>query len=99
MVNTVKEIKERIAAVGSRHAKLRAAALFGSCARNESTKTSDVDLLVSMDKSSTLADLEMLRTDAEEAFGRPVDLVTTLEGAPRYLVDGIRRDGVLVYER
>jgi len=49
--------------------------VFGSFARGEQRRTSDLDLLVDLPRESSLFDLAGLKVDLEEAVGRKVDLV------------------------
>jgi hypothetical protein len=51
------------------------AALFGSYARGEQKKRSDIDLLVEMEDGRTLFDLGGLSVDLEDLFGKKIDLV------------------------
>lgn len=74
-----------------------AAALFGSFAREEQTSSSDIDLLVSFKKGTGLDGVELTRRTLEEATGRNVDLVTTLEGQTKQFRDSIKRDGLRIY--
>lgn len=55
---------------------VKKAALFGSFARGEATKKSDIDLLVEFKGKKSLFDLAGLQIELEEALGRKVDLVT-----------------------
>lgn len=53
------------------------AALFGSYARGEATKQSDIDLLIEFKgKTKSLFDLASLKIQLEELSGKSVDLVT-----------------------
>ena len=49
--------------------------IFGSFARGEQRKTSDVDLLVDLPDGMTLFDLSGLKIDLEEALKRKVDVI------------------------
>lgn len=49
--------------------------IFGSFARGEQRKTSDIDLLVDLPDGMTLFDLSGLKIDLEEALKRKVDVV------------------------
>ncbi len=53
--------------------------LFGSCARNELTVNSDIDILVSFQRSISLLRLIRLEDELSVKLGRKVDLIT--EGA------------------
>lgn len=50
--------------------------LFGSYARNEANKKSDIDLLVSFIKSKGFFELVRIENKFSEAFNQKVDLVT-----------------------
>lgn len=52
------------------------AAVFGSYARGEEKKNSDIDLLVELGESSTFFDFIGLELELEDALGKKVDLVT-----------------------
>lgn len=49
--------------------------IFGSFARGEQTKRSDIDLLVRMPKGSSLFDIAGLKIDLEKALKKKVDIV------------------------
>lgn len=74
-----------------------AAALCGSFAREEQGPDSDIDLLVSFEPGSCLADSEATREALEYATGRDVDLITTLDGQTKAFRDSVLRDGVRIY--
>lgn len=77
MIYTIEEIRERIRPVAESY-HLKAVYLFGSYARGEAKECSDVDLLV--DTSGTplksLMSLGALYCELEEAFQKPIDLIT-----------------------
>ena len=50
--------------------------IFGSYARNEQTKESDIDILVSFNKRLTLIDLSKIKIELSEMLEINVDLVT-----------------------
>jgi uncharacterized protein len=49
--------------------------IFGSFARGEQRKTSDIDLLVDLPDGMSLMDLSGLKIDLEDALQRKVDVV------------------------
>lgn len=51
------------------------AAIFGSFARGDNKKNSDVDFLIKMKKNASLFDLGGLQMDLQKKLGRKVDLV------------------------
>ena len=73
--------------------------LFGSFSRGEETQNSDVDILVSLDKSKPIG-LKFfgMLTDLEELLGRKIDLVSEGTLLP-FAQESVERDKILVYER
>jgi predicted nucleotidyltransferase len=67
-------IKNRIIPILRRQGVIKAA-IFGSFARGEETKKSDLDLLVKMPKSKTFLDMAGLKVELEDEIGREVDIV------------------------
>lgn len=55
---------------------VRSISLFGSLARNQSRKRSDIDLLVEFSKPVGLFEFARLKLYLEELLGRKIDLVT-----------------------
>jgi predicted nucleotidyltransferase len=52
------------------------AEVFGSYAREEQSKESDIDFLVEFEGDKTLIDIANLRKKLEKALGREVDVLT-----------------------
>ena len=73
--------------------------LFGSFSRGEETEDSDVDIMVSLDKSKPIG-LKFfgMWSDLEELLGRKVDLVSEGTLLP-FAQESVERDKILVYER
>ena len=73
--------------------------LFGSFSKGEETKDSDVDIMVSLDKSKPIG-LKFfgMWNDLEELLGRKVDLVSEGTLLP-FAQESVERDKILVYER
>jgi hypothetical protein len=67
--------------------------VFGSVARGEASSTSDVDLLVEMDKGRSLLDLIELSQELESFLERKVDILTD-EGLSPYLEQHIHAEAV-----
>lgn len=57
--------------------------VFGSVARGEATRASDVDLLVDLEPGRTLIDLIGFKHDAERILGQRVDVATPSLMKPR----------------
>ena len=73
--------------------------LFGSFSRGEETHESDIDIIVSLDKSQPLG-LKFfgMWSDLEELLGRKVDLVSEGTLLP-FAKKSVDTDKILVYER
>lgn len=70
----VTHVKQKVLPILKRYS-VRRAGIFGSSARGEIHATSDIDILVDLDKSVNLFDFVGLKQELEEALGRKVDLV------------------------
>jgi predicted nucleotidyltransferase len=53
---------------------VKRAGVFGSAARDEANKNSDIDILVEIEDRITLLDFVRLKLELEEALGRKIDL-------------------------
>ena len=67
--------------------------LFGSAARGEDRRGSDLDLLVDMEKGRSLIDHVALKQDLEDLLDREIDVVTEQSLHPR-LRDRVLREAV-----
>lgn len=74
--------------------------VFGSFARGENGPDSDIDILVSFDRSARVSLFDHVRMtyDLEDILGMEVDLVTEGTLLPR-VATSAEQDKVLVYER
>jgi hypothetical protein len=72
--------------------------LFGSVARGEQTKNSDVDLLVKFNKNNKIGlfELDNLQREFEKRLGKKVDLVTKLN---KYIKPYALKDLKTIYEK
>lgn len=70
---------------------VRRVRVFGSHASGAATPTSDLDLLVELERDRDLLDLAEFKLDLEEALGREVDVVTE-RGISPYLRERILRE-------
>ncbi|MGH7165230.1 MAG: nucleotidyltransferase family protein [Nitrospiraceae bacterium] len=71
----LKEKREEVLKIAARHGA-RNVRIFGSVARGEADRESDVDFLVEMDTGRSLFDLGGLLADLEALLGCKVDVVT-----------------------
>lgn len=94
---TMKNIKKKILPILKRQGVTRAA-LFGSVAKGEARKSSDIDILVNLTKDKTLLDLAGLKLELEERLGKKVD-VLTYNGIYPLLKDRILNEQKIIYEK
>ena len=94
---TTQAIKKQIVPILKRQGVTKAA-LFGSVARGEDKKSSDIDILIKIKKGKSLLDIVRLELKLEEKLGRKVDLVEYSAIKPR-LKDIILKDEKIIYEK
>lgn len=77
MVYTLDEIKRRVLPILEKY-RIPAMYLFGSYARGDATEQSDLDFLVDTTGTdlTSLLRLGALYCDLEDAFQKPIDLIT-----------------------
>ena len=74
VLNTIRAKRDQIYALARKH-KAEKLWVFGSCARQEETADSDVDLLVKFSPSASWRDDLALAAACGEVIGRRVDVV------------------------
>jgi predicted nucleotidyltransferase len=94
---TFYDIKTRIVPILVKQGVLKAS-LFGSYARGEAGKHSDIDLLVKLDKSKTLLDLIALQLELKKKLRIKVD-VLTYDAINPLLKSRILKEQRLIYEK
>lgn len=94
MMDTIAQIKRKIMPILKRFGVSKAA-LFGSVARGEERKDSDIDILVDIQKDISLLEFVGLKQELEDALGHPVDLVEYCTIKP-ILKDRILREQVVL---
>jgi predicted nucleotidyltransferase len=67
--------------------------LFGSIARGTATESSDVDILLEMERGRSLLDLVAIKQELEDLLGNQVHLVTESSLSP-YLRDEVLKEAV-----
>jgi len=73
--------RREVLALASRH-KVGNVRVFGSVARGQDTRSSDVDLLVTPDDGASLFDLVDFAQETEDIVGYPVDVISDRTVAP-----------------
>jgi len=94
---TIQAMKKKIIPILKRQGVTKAA-FFGSVARGEAKKRSDVDILVSLEKGKTLFNFVGLKLELEDKLGKKVDLVSYGAIKPR-LKNIILKDEKKIYEK
>jgi len=95
VVYSIDEIKERITPVAKNHGVERVM-LFGSYARGEADKDSDIDLHVWCRNLRSLFALGGFMEDLKDALGKEVDVVPH-DGMKKSFYDNIKGEEVLLY--
>ena len=75
MRTSLEEIKHKVLTVLKRHDITRAS-VFGSFARGEVEKDSDLDILIEFNGEKSLLDLVALKLELEETLRRSLDVLT-----------------------
>lgn len=97
VIISVAQVKKKAVPILRKSGVVRSA-VFGSVARGEAKKTSDVDLLIEFGGRKTLFDLVGLKLALEDALKKKVDLVTYNSLHP-LLKEYILKDQKLIYEK
>jgi len=90
-VSSVEEVRSIVKPILKKHG-IRKAGFFGSFARGESGKDSDIDLLVEIGSDISLLDFVGIKQELEEALGRKVDLVEYKVIKPRIRARVLREE-------
>ena len=91
------EVRRQVLPVLERHDVVRAA-IFGSFARGDIEKDSDIDFVVELPGNKSLLDLVSLQLDLQEMLGREVDVLTYRSLHPR-IRDRILQEQVVIHEQ
>ena len=94
-----KGIKEKLAEICRRN-NIVFMAIFGSFARGEQKKTSDIDIAIEFDntKEKSLLDLVHIERELTKQFDRKVDLGIFSSLSP-YIIDEVRKEMHIVYDK
>jgi hypothetical protein len=71
-------------------------AVFGSYARGQACRRSDIDILVSFKQPKSLLELVRIEQELAGALHMPVDLLTEKAISP-YLINAVRNDAVVIF--
>lgn len=96
----LEELKQIVAPIADKYG-LEAVYLFGSQARGDAKPDSDYDFYVKRGKMRGLFQLSALFIDLKKALHKEVDIVlepVTKRKLDDYLIEGIKKDGILIYD-
>ena len=97
-IDKLKILQNKVIPVFDKHNVLRAS-LFGSMARGEKQKSSDIDLMIKFPAEyGGLFAMARLKRDLEKVLKKKVDLLT-YDSVNRLLKKYINEDKILIYEK
>jgi hypothetical protein len=71
--------------------------IFGSYARNQNKKNSDIDIMVKFHREMGYLEFIGIENKLTERLGRKVDLITE-EAVSPYIIENIKKDEIVIYE-
>jgi len=89
---TLREKRDRILAITRQHGA-RNVRVFGSIARGEGKRDSDLDVLVELELGRSLLDIIAIKQDLEDLLNTKVDVVTEAAVSP-YIRDQVLRQAI-----
>jgi uncharacterized protein len=92
------EIYEKALPIFNKY-KIKKAALFGSSARGEMRRGSDIDLIVELDETQSGLVFIEIKRKLQNKLNRKVDLITYKSLAYSDLEDSILEDAKVIYEK
>jgi predicted nucleotidyltransferase len=94
-----KGIDEKLAQICKRN-NITFMVIFGSFARGEQTKRSDIDIAIEFDKNEakSLLDLVHVENELRRQFRRKVDLGIFSSLSP-YIIDDVRKEMHIIYDK
>jgi hypothetical protein len=89
---TLREKRDQILAIAKQHGA-RNVRVFGSLARGEGKRDSDLDVLLELEPGRSLLDIVAIKQDLEDLLNTKVDVVTETAVSP-YIRDQILRQAI-----
>ena len=97
-LRNIEDLKKRKIKNFCRQHQIKTLSLFGSRAREDFKKTSDVDLLANFGKVKSLLELIHIELELSKLLGKKVDIVTK-GSIPVYFKKGIEKESIVIYEK
>jgi hypothetical protein len=97
MTDKIKNLQKKIIPVLEKYGVKRAS-VFGSFARGEERRDSDIDILVKMPEDASLFDMVALKRSLEEKTAREID-VMTYRSVNKFVKKYIVRDAIKIYDK
>ncbi len=97
---SISGIKAKLEGVFRSDSRIMRAWVFGSFSRSEANSSSDLDIMIEVDESSTFSifDLADIQHHGKKATGYEIDIV--IEGSVKpFAVESIYKDLILIYEK
>jgi len=94
----IEDLKKRKIKNFCHHHQIKKLSLFGSRAREDFKKSSDVDLLISFGEIKSLLELIHIEFELSNLMGKKVDVVTK-GSVPAYFRKGIEKESITIYEK
>ena len=95
---TIKQIKERIKPIIEKY-NIKEVCLFGSYARGEANRNSDVDIYCESGNADTLIKLSVLKREIKEALQKDVDIVTFDSTIDSFFKEQLDKDKIKIFEK
>lgn len=89
--STIASIKRKIVPLLKQEG-IKKAGIFGSYARGEAKKNSDIDILVEIRKDLSLLDIIKIQNKLEDILGKKVDLIEYKELNPLFRKEAIKEE-------
>jgi len=93
-IYTIDEIKRRFGKIARKY-EIEEAYLFGSYARGNATKTSDVDIFIKEGKIETLLQLCGFRLDVQDSLKKNIDII--VKGSAAGIEKNIEKELLKIY--
>lgn len=87
----IESIKRKIVPILKQEG-IKKASIFGSYARGEAKKNSDIDILVEIRKDLSLLDIIKIQNKLEDKLGKKVDLIEYKELNPLFKKEAIKEE-------